>query len=800
MSNSIHKSTNSLKLKIILFSIFAIIIIAASITYFSLSIGKPFMGISLAWDAEGWKIQELDPNGIAFQSGIKIGEKVTEVDGSPAQNFLNAYKKPNLVFVTTIREVTVIDNGGQLKTVSVENNSPSWSSITEQISWFIISLVFWIIGFFVFLKRPRNLAALLLCLCSLVSGLALATNTAGERAIASALQITMPATVIGPWIMVHFSLVLPEERAWFSKNPLVYFIYLPAIITLILLPIMGIGDNQPLPGFRNFRLIEYGTGFLAAAGIMVFNYFRATSHRTRQQMKIVMVSCLCALIPIVVLNLIPATIWGQSIIPFGFSILFLIFIPLGMGYAVVTQKLLDIDVIIRRGMIYALITIIMAVILSIAIFPILALHISLSIPQEILLALVLGGIATALFGPTKKGIEYLIDRFFYKDRYDYRQIIHVFSASLNSLKEFNEIARLIVGTMVNTLNLAGGSLFASSDINRNRPSFDLRAAQGVLAEDSRQMPLMYLISHRDRKYDFPNSASPLNPDLAYIIPIMAGDKEIGTLFLAPKVSRQNFSSDDVYLLQGLASVGAAALRSSMLTHDVSQRDIFVSIASHELHTSLTHITGYASLLINADRPRETQKQWLKNIHESGERITSMVDDLLNVSRIHTGQIQMKIEKVKLEDVLNRPMSMTKEGTKIHELVTDLEADLPEALVDRDKFGQVLWNLLNNAVKYSPQGGRITVAARVDRSQDLLVVSVADQGIGISPEDKEYLFKTFHRIDRPETRTIRGSGLGLYIVKEWTEAMGGKIWLESVLNQGSTFFLAFPISESKQKQE
>ncbi|GAI83589.1 unnamed protein product, partial [marine sediment metagenome] len=140
----------------------------------------------------------------------------------------------------------------------------------------------------------------------------------------------------------------------------------------------------------------------------------------------------------------------------------------------------------------------------------------------------------------------------------------------------------------------------------------------------------------------------------------------------------------------------------------------------------------------------------------------MVDDLLNVTRIQSGKVSLKLEGVKLTDVFREQLTMIRESTDKHEFVINIEPDLPNVLVDRDKFGQVLGNLLINAVKYSPNGGCVTLSAHDDPQRHRIVVSVADEGIGISPEDKESLFTTFHRIQRPETRGIRGSGLGLYI--------------------------------------
>jgi signal transduction histidine kinase len=233
----------------------------------------------------------------------------------------------------------------------------------------------------------------------------------------------------------------------------------------------------------------------------------------------------------------------------------------------------------------------------------------------------------------------------------------------------------------------------------------------------------------------------------------------------------------------------------MLIHDVSMRDTFVSVASHELRTPLTSIVGYADLLLRRDPPGDTRKQWLKNILDSSQRLSAMLDELLNVSRIQSGRVNIKLEKTKLSDVLEETISLSKESSAKHEFVLKIESGLPDVLADRDKLSHIVVNLLNNAIKYSPNGGHITLSAYNEPEKHRVIVSVADEGIGIGPEDTKSLFTTFHRIQRPETLNIRGSGLGLYIAKEWTEAMGGKIWLESEINKGSKFFIAIPAINS-----
>jgi len=780
--------------KRLLFSLFGLCILLVSLTFFALSVNKPYMGIELSKGERGWVVGAVDATGLAMSYGITTGDKPVEINGQPAQIFLEKYDKAGTVWGPLINELTVIDDQGQSKSVTLKGSSQSVEAVIELVTWFVVCVAFWITGYYVFYKKPGNKAALLFYLCGLILGLGFSANMGLARGIPIAPYLGVAASLFGPWLLMHFFLVLPEEQTWRHNNPRVYFIYLPAAITLALFPLIGYADGQPVPWFHTFRLFEYGVGFVAAAGVAIYNYARATSVRTKQQMKFVLIGCLAALIPLLVLNVLPQAVWGQgqTIIPAGFSILFIIFMPIGMEYSIVTQKLMDIDVVIRRTVIYGLITVIMAAILSAAIFLATNFQRSIGPPQRIIMVLVLGALTTALFGPTKKGIEILVDKYFYKDRYDYRQIIQSLNTSLNSVQDLSAISRLVVGTTVQTLNLGGGCLFVKTQSG----PFEVSAEQGVLVGSGIYEKLLNSISQRSSNIEFPNSAPNVGLDLAFLIPLIAGEKEVGILGLTQKNSRQQFSSNDLFLLQGVASVAAMSIRSAMLIRDVNMRDTFVSIASHELRTPLTSILGYAELLLRRDPPEPTRRQWIKHIFDNTKKIADMIDDLLNITRIQSGKIVMRQERLKLLGIIEERLATVKESTNKHQFVVDIEPELSDILADHDKFGEVIGNLLSNAVKYSPDGGRVTLSARHDRQMHRVVVSVADEGIGIASADRDSLFTTFHRIQRPETRNIRGSGLGLYIAKEWTKAMGGDIWLESELNKGTVFYVAVPTPDSQ----
>jgi len=240
------------------------------------------------------------------------------------------------------------------------------------------------------------------------------------------------------------------------------------------------------------------------------------------------------------------------------------------------------------------------------------------------------------------------------------------------------------------------------------------------------------------------------------------------------------------------------LLTGLLVRDVTQeraleerRNSFISIASHELRTPMTTIVGFTEILLTRDVPKTVAQEWLRAIHRESLRLTGIVDDMLNISRIQSGKLSLAIVKLQVSRAIEEAVTLIGATTTRHEIKVDITSEVPEVWADRDKVVQVLTNLLSNAVKYSPAGGRIVISAKHDPSKEWVVVSVADQGIGIASEVLPNLFQSFQRVARPETEGIRGAGLGLYIVKSFVEIMGGQVWVESELNKGSTFFFSLP---------
>jgi signal transduction histidine kinase len=250
-----------------------------------------------------------------------------------------------------------------------------------------------------------------------------------------------------------------------------------------------------------------------------------------------------------------------------------------------------------------------------------------------------------------------------------------------------------------------------------------------------------------------------------------------------------------------------------LAHLEKAKTDFISIAAHELKTPLTVVQGYIDMLLEKNQTSSTENddRLLNALAYGNQRLTSIVDDLLDVSAIETNSLALHFESVVLDSLIMDLVKLISKTTasRQHHFQTDIDPDLPVISTDPKRLYQVLERLLYNAVKYTPDGGKITLTACLesfsDREVDFIKIGIADTGIGISPEDREHIFDKFYRVgevDLHSTGQVKfrgaGPGLGLSIAKGIVEALQGQMWAESpgydeINCPGSTFYLRLPVS-------
>jgi signal transduction histidine kinase len=218
--------------------------------------------------------------------------------------------------------------------------------------------------------------------------------------------------------------------------------------------------------------------------------------------------------------------------------------------------------------------------------------------------------------------------------------------------------------------------------------------------------------------------------------------------------------------------------------------------SHELRTPLTPIGGFADmLLLGVAGPLSADQQaYVLTIKANAQRMTALVDDLLEMGRIDAGRVELHIERIALQPTLQQVVEQLRPDIEHQQLqlTVDLPPQLPLVAADAKRVAQVVTNLLSNAVKYTHSGGQIAVRARA-LAGGFVEVAVTDSGIGLTPEQQVQLFTPFYRADSPLRDQVAGTGLGLCIAKSFVELHGGTISVTSAIGQGSTFSFTLPVS-------
>jgi signal transduction histidine kinase len=245
------------------------------------------------------------------------------------------------------------------------------------------------------------------------------------------------------------------------------------------------------------------------------------------------------------------------------------------------------------------------------------------------------------------------------------------------------------------------------------------------------------------------------------------DVEVGCAVVPPSQSSDGatlVSVRDVQDLHHVKDLGSAIL----------------SMVSHELQTPVSVIRAYAGALARpeADWSSEFVRDKLTDIEEESARLSQLISKMLVTSRLEVGSLQL------------RKLLVSPQKTKSHRIMVDFASDFPHVVADPERIGEVLINLVENAIKFSPDGGAISITG--ESTDDEAIVCVSDEGIGISEEDWDRIFHRFVRVDDGKARTAPGMGIGLYLCNSIMEAHGGRIWVESELGKGSRFRFALPL--------
>jgi signal transduction histidine kinase len=290
-------------------------------------------------------------------------------------------------------------------------------------------------------------------------------------------------------------------------------------------------------------------------------------------------------------------------------------------------------------------------------------------------------------------------------------------------------------------------------------------------------------------------------------PLLGKNATIGTVMVANRLGDVGtFDEEDLKLFETLANHASVSIENARLVADLEHslahltelnrlKDDFAATVSHELRTPLTAIQGYVKTLLRRGSSFDEveQRSFLEAIARQSDRLRRLIEDVLEVSRIESGRGQARSSRVNLLEIASSVVEEARQSALGHSFTIDIPAELPAIYTDPGKVRQILSNLVDNAVKYSARGSRVTIAATRDAraEQERVVVRVKDEGEGVPEDLRERIFERFYQVNQSSTREAGGTGLGLYVCSRLAGVVGGRVCLESSGSNGSTFCLVLP---------
>jgi PAS domain S-box-containing protein len=387
-------------------------------------------------------------------------------------------------------------------------------------------------------------------------------------------------------------------------------------------------------------------------------------------------------------------------------------------------------------------------------------------------------------------------------------VLNELAKTINAKLEINRILQVVTDASTQAANAAFGAFFYNK-VDVSGETYMLYALSGAERSDFEKfgMPRNTLIFKttfegkgivrsnditKDPRYgqNPPHHGMPKGhlPVVSYLaVPVVSPTGTVvgGLFFGHPKPGI--FTEDHENVVMAIAAQAAIALDNAKLLQELNaigeKKDQFIGFASHELKTPLTTLKGYLDMALNGTIPTAAA---LPKLKKQVERLEGIIYDLLDISRIQAGKLDLNVEKKCLQDLINESVEVI--DLRKHHLVSKLPEEKIDVEIDPNKMGQVIINLLSNAVKYSNSGSVIEISSFLMGAD--VHITVKDEGIGIDQKDLHKIFNEYYRVP---TNRAEGAGLGLFISKEIVGAHAGKLWAESEPGKGSTFHVVFPIN-------
>jgi len=798
-------------------------------------IGKPFPGFLLMNN------RVVPAAGMPHWTGLQAGKifmcELVAVDGHPAGSATQLRDQVAGVPPGTPLAYTFRRGGETLKLAIPVMLFTGKDFLLLFVFYFMNGAAFMVVGFVVRTVRPNNPASLGMFLVGLCAGL-FAITACDLYGPYRFFRIHVFMECFMPAAIVHLAMVFPEMSRRVRRRPAL--LALPYLAALALAAHYEVFLYHPGRYVLSHNLATVYLAFALAYMLVMIavRYVKTQSMLTKQRIRVLFLGYFTGL-AVPALIILAATYTQQS---FSFTLIsfFTILWPISVGYAILKHNFFDIDVVVKRSLYYVSLTCTILAAYLAVLFVLDRFFHTYAFSQSRYFPLLFCLVILLLFNPLRQRMQRIIDRVFFRIRYDYRETVEGVSKAMTSLLNVRDIADTLLRTLTETMAVSRGIVALKSGAGgepliytagEEPPTRDrgpaVRLFQGLRQHPS--LTTVYDFEGRQAPLDARASLAPLLSALGILlaVPVTFKSEMIGFLGLGGKKSGKPFSRSDLDLLETLANQSSVALSNALSYSELQElnqnleglvekrtaelaesnkklessneklkeldklKSQFFSNVGHELRTPLTLSLAPLESILQGETGEleDDRKTLLSTIHRNALKLLKLVNNLLDFSKIEAGRLRLNLgshpflpffrqvaEPFQLA-APTRGLTVTLDETGVQDPALSLT-------MDRERMEKVFANLLSNAFKYTPRGGVITLA--VTESEQEIRASVSDTGPGIPAEDLPRIFERFYQARARDAVRLPGTGIGLSLVKEFTELHGGTVAVESAVGRGTRF--------------
>ncbi len=618
-------------------------------------------------------------------------------------------------------------------------------------------------------------------------------------------------------MLLHFSLYFSKLDIKLWK----FIVYIPSLIFVCVLEwlFLSTGLNSSIEihriyqvvfDFHRFYLVVY---VLLSFAFLILGYRKADLEEEKSQIKWIFYGLIVGLGPFILFYQLPQALGLNELLSEEFSTMFFIFIPLGFAFSIVKFKLMDVELVINRSLVYFTLTVftvglylfsvnlIQNVVSRFVAAPMTAISVSAAL------------LAAVAFHPARKTIQNFVDRAFFRMSYDYRKVILRFNEKAYEEVNRGQLIDLFLQTIKEAIPQESIAIFIFALDSGKQKLLIAKNGEKDLASLvplSLEMDKVFARKNAVRteeNMDFSRERLLEENGIDMCLPLSFKSSDLtGFLSLGKKKSGEKFSRDDIDLLLTMSRDLALNLERIRLLEEVIYERVekeklsdlihmkteFISSVSHELRTPMSSIRGLAEILQEGKiKEKAKQEELIRLVATESSRLSRFLHNILDFGKIEKNVKTYNFQKEELQSVIKETVKLFQYRSDSDEFV--LQTEMPGKplflKVDRDAVIQALTNLLDNAIKYSSSEKEIVV--ELVQKEKSIEIKVRDKGIGIPTGEQKKIFEGFYRHAEANRHSTKGVGLGLKIVKHIMTAHGGEIQVESQPGEGSTFSLIFP---------